>query len=378
MASETGTETLIEDLRRADEALADVESEIAAIGEDDVQRVAGAHETLTDLLDRYETSATGTGRETFQSYVEFEGAVADFEERLDDDLPEREAFEAACEHLDRRRLDDRDFERAREALAPATGIADLLDEREEALERRREARAGVERRIRDVEDRIDDLEGTLSFADVDFDADLDPVRHPIEAYNDAVTDAFRTYKKDESAREVLDVVETAEAYPLVSFPPPPEELSSYLDAHEVGAETIPTLLEYADYSVSKLRHYVDDPGEFRAVVGSNRTYLDRLDADPLRIVWPPPEAGALRRRTGELVSVVGRFAPENVVARLRDVRAATERSDYDQIRRVARAREQLDEGERERLQSGEIEDRLSELREERERLRDALESFPAR
>lgn len=376
MASDA--EALIADLQRADELVADVGAEIEAIGEDDVHRVAAAHDTLTDLLDRYETSATGTGRETFQSYVEFEGAIADFEAGLDDDLPEREAFESACEHLDRRRLDERDFEQAREALAPATTIATLLEDRQEARERRHQARASINRRLRDIDDRIDELGEILDFADVDFDADLDPVRDPVAAYNDSVTDAFGAYRKHESARKVLGIVEAAEAYPLVSFPPVSEELSSYLETQEIGTETIPTLLKYADYSISKLRHYVDDPGEFRAVVAGNRTYLDRLGADPLRIDWPPSEAGTLRRRVGELVSVVGRFAPEDVVAKLRDVRGATNRSDYGRLRRIARAREDLHEDERERLQSGDIEESLSELREERARLQGALESVPAR
>jgi len=366
------------DLRRAEEAVADVEERIAAIGEDDVRRVAGAHEELTGLLDRYESTATGTGRETFQNYVEFEGAVANFEEGLDEDLPEREAFEEACEHLDRRRLDDRDFENAREALAPATAVADLLEERETALERYREARVDVERRIHEVDGRIDDLEATLEFAGVDFEASLDPIRDPIEAYNDAVEDAFRTFKRDAPAREVLGVVETATAFPLVSFPPVPEELAAYLDAHEVGSETIPTLLEYADYSLSKLQHYVSDPGEFRAVVGANRTYLDRLGADPLTVARPPGEPAAVGRRVEELVSVVGRFAPEGVVARLREVRDATRRPEYGRLRRVARAREALDEAERQRLQSGEVRERLEDLRAERERLAEALESFPER
>lgn len=371
-------DTLLAELRRAEGALEDVNARIETRGETAVERVAAAHERLTDLFAEYETTATGTGREEFQSYVEFEAELADFEEGLDDDLPEREAFEAACDRLDRRRLDERDFDRARDALAPATEIADLLDERESARTRYREARDRIERRIRTLEDRIDDLEDTLAFADVDFDADLAPIREPIEAYNRGVEEAFRTVRSDAPAREVLDLLGAAEAYPLVPFQPVPERLESFLRTHEVGTETIPTLIEYADYSVSKLRHYVDEPREFRAAVAGNRTYLDRLDADPLRIGWPPPEAGVLRRRIDELVAVVGRFAPEDVVATLRDVRDVADDDRYDELREVALARERLDAGERERLRSGETEAALSTLRTRRDRLVGALEDHPER
>jgi len=368
--------TLIAELERAEAALREVEDDIEAAGETAVERVAAAHGRLTDLFAEYRSSATGTGREEFQSYVEFEAELEAFEEDFAADVPRREAFEEACDCLDRRRLDERDFERARDALEPATELADLLEEREAARERRREARDRIERRARDLEERIDDLEDVLAFEDVDFDADLDPIRGPIESYDEGVTAAFRTFRSDASAREVLDLLGAAESYPLVAFRPVPERLEAFLRDHEVGTESIPTLIEYADYSVSKLRHYVEDPRAFRAAVAGNRTYLERLDADSLRIDWPPPPAGVLRRRVGELVSVVGRFAPEEVIATLRDVRTAAEDDRYSRMREVAVARERLSASERRRLRSGEIEATVSDLQEQRRRLLDALGTTP--
>jgi hypothetical protein len=369
-------ETLLADLERAGAALREAESDIEARGEESVQRVAAAHDRLTDLLAEYRSSATGTGREEFQSYVAFEAELESFEEDLAEDLPRREAFEEACDRLDRRRLDERDFERAREALEPATAIADLLTEREAARERHREARTRIERRIRTLEGRIDDLEEILAFADVDFEASLAPIREPIEAYNEGVREAFRGFRSDAPAREVLDLFATAASYPLVSVPPVPEPLDAHLREHPVGTESVPRLIEYADYSLSKLQHYVEEPRPFRSDVAGNRTYLERLDASPLTIDWPPPRAGVLRREIEELVPVVGRFAPEEVVATLRDVRNAADDDRYSRLREVAVAREQLSESERRRLRSGEVDATLEDLRERREQLRDALADEP--
>jgi hypothetical protein len=369
-------DALLSELDRAETALREVEADIETRGEEAVERVAATHDRLTDLLAEYRETATGTGREEFQSYVEFEAELESFEADLAEDIPRRAAFEEACDRLDRRRLDERDFDRAREALEPATELAELLEEREAARERHREARTRIERRIREIEERIDELEDVLAFADVDFDASTSPIRDPIEAYNDGVREAFRTFRSDAPAREVLDLFATATSYPLVSIPPVPERLDAHLRNHEVGTEPIPTLLEYADYSVSKLQHYVEDPATFRSAVAANRTYLERLDASPLCIDWPPPRAGVLRREIEELVSVVGRFAPEDVVATLREVRDAADDERYPRLREVAVAREQLGESERRRLRRGDVETTVADLRERRRRLLDALGDTP--
>lgn len=375
-ASGPDADTLLAELQRAEDALGDLNARIESHGEDTVERVAAAHDRLTDLLVEYRSSATGTGREEFQSYVEFEAELDAFEEDLEEDLPRREAFEEACDRLDRRRLDERDFDRAREALESATELADLLAEREAARERYREARTRVERRIQVLEERIDELEEILTFGDVDFETSLSPIREPIETYNEGVWKAFREFRSDAPAREVLDLLGRAASRPLVSVPPVPERLDAHLREHEVGTESIPTLIEYADYSLSKLQHYVADPAGFRSAVAANRTYLDRIDASPLTIEWPPPQAGVLRRRVEELVSVVGRFATEDVVVTLREVRNVADDERYSRFREVAVAREQLTESERRRLRSGDIETAIDDLRGRRERLKEALETTP--
>jgi hypothetical protein len=364
------------ELAAADEAVRDAEAAVEDVGTDAVAAVAGAHGELVGLLERYADSATGTG--DFEAYVEFQDAVADLVEGLDDDLPERDAFEAALDVLDQRRLSEDDFAAAREALAPAASTARLLDERDAAVAEYREARKAAARRKRTVEERIDDLERLVELGDADLDAPVERLREPVDAYDDAVREAFRAFRRETSAREVLELSVAAERYPLVDLGSPPADLLAYVRESPAGEEPVPTLLEYAGYSSSKLDHYVDDPTELKRRVATRQTYLERLDADPLTVGWPPPTADDLWWRSRELISLVARFAPEDVVARLREVRALTRDDDYERLRTAAVARERLGPDERERLAAGDVADELDDLRAERDALGEALAEYPDR
>jgi hypothetical protein len=361
---------------RARSAFADLEAtatEVDDHGEAAVDEVAGAYRRASDLLDRYEEPASGTGRETFQKFVEFQGAFETLVEEIDEDLPGADAFEETAEYLDQRRLSVEDFERARELLGPAARYADLLDRRTDARDRLREARKALERAARELDAAIAELEELQALGEADLDAPVERLRDPITAYEEAVREAFATFRAESSAREVLGFVAATESYPLVDYRQPPPELLSYVESKPAGEEPIDTLLEYADYSPTKLDHYVADVGALRSTVAVHRTYLERLDADPLTIGWPPPDAGVLARRTDELVSVVGRFALEEVVAALRTVRALPRETDYERLRRSAEAQTGLDETLVARLRSGAVEDALAAARERRSAVDTALE-----
>ena len=362
---------LAADLRDARAELADVESRIADHGEETLRRVADAVAQARRLLDRYEDSATGTG--DFEAYLEFQSQFAELEEGLPDDLPRRDAFEAASEIVDQRRLSESDFARARDALEPAGEVAALAEERESARSRVREAERDVERRLDAVEDRIDHLERLERLGEADLDAPVEELTDPIARYDGAVTEAFRDFRESAPAREVLALVDKTRAYPFVDFEQPPGDLREYVERSPVGEESVSTLLSYADYSRSKLDHYVDDATAFRRAVPMHRTYLDRLDATPLTVGSPPPEAGRLRPLADELIAVVGRFADEETVVRAREVRDLTTRDDYERLRRAAVARADLTESQRERLASGAVEDELASRGEDRETLRAALQ-----
>jgi hypothetical protein len=366
----------VEELEAAAAEREQLGERVAGHGESDVGAVADAYRSFTDLLGRYEDAATGTGN--FETYVEFQERVAQLVEGLDDDLPERAAFEAAGDALEQRTLREKHFDRAREALAPARELADLLSEWEDARERYRDARLDARRRLETVEERVADLERLLELGDADIEAPVERLREPIEAYDEAVQESFRAFRRETSTRAVLEFLATAAEFPLVGFRSPPTRLFEYVRENPAGEESITTLLEYADYSQSKLGHYVDDPAALKRHVATNRTYLEGLDADPLTVGWPPPTAEDLRFRCREYEAVVHRFAPESVIEQLRTVRGLPRETDYERLRQSAVARAELSESERERLASGAIEAELADLRAEREELVAALEEHPER
>lgn len=380
MADATAVEadSVVARLERLATELDRAEAAVETEGEAALRAVAEAHRDLLELIDEADGSATGSGREAFQNYVEFQEDLVSTVDRLPDELLERDAFEAVVDVLDKRRLTPADMERARETLEPAAQRAALLERRDEARRRYRRARSAVGSRRREVEAAIEEREKLLEFAGVDLDADVSALRDPVEAYNRAVRQAFRSFIESASARQVLAALDAASAYPLVAIDAPPAALVDYLRDHSVGAEPVHRLVELAEYSPSKLDHYVEDPATFRDRVGTHRRYLDGLGAEPLTVRWPPPEAGRLRYWARELVPVVDRLDGEAAVARLRDLRDLTREPVYDRLRATAVARDRLDEADRKRLQSGAVQTELEELRETLDRLVATLDEYPER
>ncbi|MFC4249595.1 hypothetical protein ACFOZ7_22130 [Natribaculum luteum] len=359
-------------LERARSRLADVEARIDDHGEETVDRVADAYRRASDLLAEYVDRATGTGRENFKAYVQLEGEFSTLVENLSAEFPRREAFEAALDAIDKRRLSESDFQRAEAALEPAEVFADLLEEREAAREALEEARTDAGRRLQELDEEIADRERLIELGNADLGAPVERLRDPIDDYNAAVRSAFADYRASASARELFALLERSQWYPLVAFERPPDDLGEYVETNPAGEYTIPELLEYAEYSRSKLDHYVDDAGELKRQVATQQTYLDGIDAEPLTIAWPPEPAGVLRYRCRELRPFVARVADESVVAALRSIRDLTADPDYERLRTAAVATDQLSADERDRLADGRVEDELETLRAERDRLRETL------
>ncbi|SEH49531.1 hypothetical protein SAMN05192561_10387 [Halopenitus malekzadehii] len=351
--------TAAAELRERYDERRSIESRIDEVGRDRVEAAADAYRRAVRVLDRYEEDATGTG--DFGSYVRFEGefeAATD----VDDDVPAGEAFAAANEAVDKRRLSESDFDAAREALEPAGEYVSLLEERDEAVDEYRRARHDASEARDQLADHLADREAVADRDHVDLDAPVDRIREPVERYNEAIQDDFEEFLKTESTREVFALLETADRYPLVEIDQPPRDLREYAADHAAGEEPLPTLLEYADYSQSKLDHYVDDPGALRTAVAVHRTWIDRLDGEPFTLAWPPAPAEELRYRIKELTPLASRFADEETVALLRTVRDRTREDDYERTREAAVTRAELDEIDREMLASGEIHDRVAAAR----------------
>jgi hypothetical protein len=372
--STTTKPDLVADLGEAHERLERARERVAEFGEDELAELASVYRAFTDLLDRYEDDVTDDGGD-FETNVQFQSEIAEIVKDVSDDMLLSETFEECDDALQKKWFHESDFEHVRKQLEPAGDLVARLDERDEARREYGEARRNLDRRVRDLDERIADLERLERLGNADLDAPTERLREPFEAYNEAVTDAFRKFRNERSAREVIDFLDEMRAFPLVEFDPPDDRLRSYLSEQPPGEETMGTLLEYADYSQSKLDHYVEDPAKLNHVVGGRQTYLDGLDAEPLCIGWPPPTATELERRCRELTSAVNRFAPD-VVEQLRAVKALPRETDYDRLRDSALARESLTDEERAHITEGNVEAELADARELRESLAQTLDEYP--
>ncbi|WP_049907677.1 DUF7118 family protein [Haloferax elongans] len=367
----------IASLRRAAERRSEKREQVDDIGLETLRTVADAYRDVETLLDRYEERITD--RDDLEGYIEFRERLTEVLEALDADIRHSEAFVDANDALTTgvtSTLSTSDVDRARAALDPVRNDASLLDAWQSARDDYRSARHEAERHEAELRDRVEELERVRELGAADLDAPTQDIRVPIESYNDAVTDAFNRFLRDASARDVLEFLETATAYPLVELPAPPAPLRDYLHTASVGTEPVSVLVEYAEYSRSKLDHYVSDPQSFQAAVGPHTRLLATLSADPLTVEWPPKPASELRWRMRELVAAVGRFADEETVALARAVRALTERDDYDRLRDAAVAREVLTDEQRARLKRGAVEEELEAKRAAAEDVAACLDEHP--
>lgn len=342
-------------------------------GETKLRRLKEARREVADVFSRYEARATGTG--DFRGFIEFQSQLDDLVSALPADLPYRETFESVEDVFDKRRLNDGDFERARELLKPIETEIERLDDRATARDQLREARRAVEKRIEELEGEIATYGRLLSLSDIDLDAPVADLRIPIEGYNDSVETAFSAYLARASARELVFFLDRTDWFPLVETPHIPANLRSYIENADAGKEPIPKLLEYADYSRSKLDHYVEDADALKRAIATQRTAVERIDATSFQLDWPPRPAATLRFRLREIRGIIGRFAPEETIAHLREVEALTRDPEYERLRRAAETREILNERERERLKSGAIVEDRKEAIEKKEELERALDRY---
>lgn len=364
-------------LEQFDDRMRDYETaaaDVDAVGLESLAQVADARSTLLTILSKYEDQAVGT--ESFGTFLQCRAEVDTFVESLPDDLPGREAFEAIQSRFDKRRLHPEDFKWARERLQ---SLDDLLDRRER-LNTARENLKSTTRDLRDRRETLSDLHDRLTtvsnYESVDFEADLEPVRSPIDRYNTAVETAFERYLAEEPAKSVVHFLEVADRYPLVSIEPLPDDVEAYLLETDDGLLPLPDLLEYSTYSPSKLTHYVTDPDRLKRAIATQQTAISRLDATPFRIDWPPPPADDLRWFIRELRPLVDRFAPDDVIAELRTIKDRSESPAYERLRAVAVARADLSDYEATLLATDAVTSQLTAIDDAIERIDAAIESAP--
>lgn len=372
--SDAAVEALLDRFATARERYETEQAELESVGMARVERVADRLRRLDRLLETYEDRATGSG--DFGGYVSFRQAIDAFVDELPADLPHRESFEEVGEIVDQRRLSTSDFERARDAVEGPRELVARLDDLERARDGFRDARTELLDRVDELDERIDELDRVLAHGEADLEAPVDVLRDPIEAYNDAVQDAFHEFKRAAPATEVLALFSLADRYPLLPMDPPPPSLRRYIE-EAAGDLTVTAVLEYADYSHSKLSHYVDDPAAFTEAIATDRIYLERVDASPFTVAWPPPPSDTLRWRIRELIPVVDRFAPGQVIERLRTVRELTRDAErYERLRATAVAQTELSPEHQARLRAGQVTADRADLVRAREHLESVLERAP--
>lgn len=382
---------VVDDLRAAADRVAAAEDAIDDHGEVSVEAAADAYRNATRLLDSYADSATGTG--DFTAYLQFQTEILELVDSLPDDTFAAEAFQRVSDRLDKRRLNEADFEFAREEIEAAAAAVDMLEEREAAIDAYRAARGDADERLTELREAADRLRDLQRLADVDLDLSVAPLRERVDAYNTAVRTAFERFRKTRPARELFNLLDDAAGRPLVGVDRPPRDLVEYIDSKSAGTEPLAELVEYADYSPSKLEHYVDDPGALRTSVAVHQTYLDRLDAEAFCVAWPPAEAATVRTRLDEVAPFVRRLESvfegddsgdtatvddasdvddindadavddtgdaTNIEAARRRLARFTRRDAYDRLREVAVAKNELTDDEYDRVATGAVDDDLA-------------------
>ena len=149
-------------LRERYDELRRLEERIADLGRERVEAAADTYRRAHRVLDQYEEDAVGSG--DFAAYVQFEGEFANAVDVGDDALA-ADAFAAADEAVDKKRLSKSDFEAAREALDPAGEYVDLLADRDEAVDDYRAARKDARAARKALAARLDELREVAEMAD---------------------------------------------------------------------------------------------------------------------------------------------------------------------------------------------------------------------
>lgn len=341
----------------------EVEGKTEAFGslsESDVSELASAYRQAVSLLEDYRERATGTG--DFGGYMEFRTKFTTFAEGLDDDLPHRDAFVAAKEHIDRRRLSDRNFDQAHQELEPVEELVETYNEVESLREEVADVRSKLVSKRRSLLDRRDHLRDLTSVQPDALDAPVASLKSPIDRYNEHIESDHQTFLQETPAREVLATYERLSYFALLDVHAPPSALVTFLEDHPAGGEPIPTVREYLSFSRSKLEHYVDDPGHFIGEIGPHSGYLEKLSPTPFKIDWPPQERSTFMWKLRELIQAVDRFASSDAIEQLRELQQLcrdTER--YQHLRSAARLQQELDKTERELVVSGAVHEELESV-----------------
>lgn len=338
-------------------------------GIEEVREARGLYHELQRYIDRYREPATGHG--DFESYIEFQSVLAEIEEQLDGGVYGERGFRDAIQRFESRTLREKHFRRAENDLQGVRETVEVLERVEEIEDELRSERGRLGKRRKELEREIDDLERGIREASEAPDADASRLESLLDSYNEAVEREYESWLSSAAAREVVGHVYRASGMPLIEAEGVDRSTVEALEVSEVGDESVERLLELAEYSDSKLQHYVDDPTRFRSELPT--AWFRVADAEPYKLS-PDMQEGVVERLVPELVRVVSEFASERTIEVLREIGDLARCGRYSGMRRALMARQTTGGVDAESLQEEKqgMERELDQVRDDLERIDEAL------
>ncbi|MDY6765077.1 MAG: hypothetical protein SV377_05240 [Halobacteria archaeon] len=353
----------IQELKRARQRIED-------IGLEKAKKTHDFYSELSETMDEYREDAVGTG--DFETYVEFQGILDDMLERVkknQDEIHRPEDFERVIDDFEKRVIRESDFRHAESTLSDVRELSETIDRINEIEKELRYEKGKLERRKSELESRLKSIKRKIDTAKGVSDIDPSPLVSLIESYNSSVETDFEEFYNNAPAIKVARIGEKARDFPLADIKPLDKETVRILERTGMGRKTVSEVLEYADYSDSKLSHYIDKPEEFRRNV--SQTWFKLLSADDFKISVETPQ-NLIKHKVPELVRVVGEFGSDETVRKLREIHSIAERGEYAPMRRAYLSEKETGDKNLEDLQE-EKEDIESEIGEIKSKI-DEIES----
>lgn len=315
----------IQELKRARQRIED-------IGLEKAKKTHDFYSELSETMEEYREDAVGTG--DFETYVEFQGILDDLLQRINNSQNEvyrAEDFERVIDGFEKRVIRESDFRRAESRLADVRELAETIDRVREIEKELRYEKGRLERRKSELESRLKRVGRKIDTAKGVSDIDPSPLISIIESYNSSVETDFEEFYNSAPSIKVARLGEKARDLPLADIKPLDKETVEILRRTGMGQKTVSEVLEYADYSNSKLSHYIERPDEFRRNV--SQTWFKLLSADDFKISVETPQ-NLIKHKVPELIRIVDEFGSEETVRRLREIHSVAEKGEYAPMRRA--------------------------------------------
>lgn len=347
--------------------LRDLERRIEELGPGRLDRVEFLLSELKGLVREYEDKDR-----TFKTHRSLRMTLDRLARRIQKSY-ENEEIGEEVEHFDKALVHARDWhwKDTRRALEPLEEIAGLRDERnrvEKEIRRQKKARRKKRRELEERARRLRSLRDTR--LDPGAEEYIHSIQERLDRVNERIVGVLDALVSNAPTREVIRLLGDVGIRPELGLPRAPDKsgLMGFLGSHPVGNEPIYRVLEYADYSDSRLSHYVDRPREFKDAMSANLAYLEKItDIRRLAPKLQVEPGGMLARRLSALTSLVSRAGSlvekdtSGLVQELREMRREVLSGEYARHFSSYRRIQRLSQEERRLVEAGAVEDELAEV-----------------